>query len=151
MFTPIKMVDDVCFSVYKCCTFLSRPYTTMTNKKNNKRKRGFGAIIDGEVESASTVTPKTIFETKEDGTTIAIQAWESLDAPNPQGTAVDNLTDMPSSSQCYDPIDIPSTPPQPEKRHTHKVHFFVINLHSRTHVPTSPDPAELCPAVRGPH
>jgi hypothetical protein len=123
----------------------------MTNKKNNKRKRGFGAIIDGEVESASTITPKTIFETKEDGTTVAIQAWESLDAPHPQATAVDNSTEMPSSSQCYDPIDIPSTPPQPERRHTHKVHSFIFYLYSCTHVPASPDPAELCPAIRGPH
>lgn len=38
-------------------------------------------MIVGDIDSAQVVTPKTIYETKKDGTVISKQVWESLEAP----------------------------------------------------------------------
>jgi hypothetical protein len=96
----------------------------MSTKRNNKRKRK-GPMIDGEIDSALTVTPKTISETKEDGTTVTKQIWVSLDKPHVtqrRATVVEEQADIPAVG--YDPDDIPL--PQQEGTRTYQVRIYYI-------------------------
>lgn len=95
----------------------------MSNQKTNKRKRK-GPMIDGEIDSALTVTPKTISETKKDGTTVTKQVWVSLDKPKvtqARITVVEQQADLPALG--YDPGDnIPS--PQQDGTRTYQVRIM---------------------------
>jgi hypothetical protein len=74
-------------------------------------------MVDGEVESAQVVTPKTINETLKDGTTVKKKVWVSLDTPCSSKTTVENRPQSPTMD--YDPVDIGS--PQPERRKQYQV------------------------------
>ena len=73
-------------------------------------------MVDGEVESALVVTPKTINETKKDGTTVKKKVWVSLGMPSSSSTTVENHPQSPIMD--YEPVDIGS--PQPEKRNKYQ-------------------------------
>lgn len=79
------------------------------SKKIGKRKRGEGPRMEGDVRLATVVTPKTIYKTKKDGSTVAEKVWVSLDTPTPKVTAVENLQQIPSSDE---PVDMSSPPPE---------------------------------------
>jgi hypothetical protein len=73
-----------------------------------------GPIIIGDVESAQVVTPKTIYETKRDGSLMQKQVWESLDPNTSVGPIVDK--GQPFVPFDNEPADFPS--PQPEHSYT---------------------------------
>lgn len=76
-----------------------------------------GPMIDGDVESASVVIPKTILHTKMDGTVVTEEVWEALDEPIPKPTAVENRPN--TSPFIYEPLENPSPPP--ESQNTQRV------------------------------
>lgn len=84
--------------------------------KNNKRKRGRPAMIDGEVDSATVVTQRTITETNNDGTTITRRVWVSLDTPKEKQTTVEKTPERPTFEfePVYEPADM-STPQKVNK------------------------------------
>jgi len=92
--------------------------TTMSTKRQSKRKRGPGPLIVGDVESAQVVTPKTIYETKSDGTLATKQVWESLEEHVPDKPVVESHSEIPSLT--YEPVD-DNPSPQPESTQTYRV------------------------------
>jgi hypothetical protein len=92
--------------------------TTMSTKRQSKRKRGPGPMIVGDVESAQVVTPKTIYETKSDGTLATKQVWESLEEHVPDKPVVESHSEIPSLT--YEPVD-DNPSPQPESTQTYRV------------------------------
>jgi hypothetical protein len=122
----------------------------MSTKRNNKRKRK-GPMIDGEIDSALTVTPKTISETKEDGTTVTKQIWVSLDKPQVtqrRATVVEEQADIPAVG--YDPDDIPS--PQQEGTRTYQVRINILsNSNSISLIYYRLDTKGLYTAIHGPN
>jgi len=77
-------------------------------------------MVDGEIDSADVITPKTIYKTKKDGTIVTEKGWESLNTPNKKPTVVEKQPEIPSFG--YDPVDMPS--PQQEKKRTHRVSLY---------------------------
>jgi hypothetical protein len=88
-------------------------------------------MIIGEIESAQVVTPKTIYETKEDGTISQKEVWESLDATTSNFLAInDKRNEMPGNEMPpndYEPVEIPS--PQQEPSYTHQVSQQFSQIH----------------------
>ena len=92
------------------------------SKKSGKRKRGDRPMIDGDIDSAMVVTPETIYINKKDGSRVAKQIWVSLDKPNLNNTAVENLPEIPEMPFFNDPADMPSTHPEPARRNRVSIH-----------------------------
>jgi hypothetical protein len=84
--------------------------TMMSTKKTNKRKRGKGPMLDGDIDSAQAVMPQTISEIKKDGSTVTKRVWVSLDTPNPNLSAVEDSTEMPAFEN--EPADMSLAPPE---------------------------------------
>jgi hypothetical protein len=84
----------------------------MSTERNTKRRRKMGPMIVGDVDSAQVVTPKRIYERKEDGTLTSTEVWQSLDPPAPLVTPVVKER----STFEYQPDDLrnPSPSPPPE-------------------------------------
>jgi KDZ transposase family protein len=74
-------------------------------------------MIDGEIESAMTVTPETIYETNKEGITVAKQVWVSLDAPKEKLIAIEKSPKIPAFE--YDDVNMLSPPP--ERTQTYRV------------------------------
>jgi len=80
-------------------------------------------MIIGEIDSAQVVTPKTIYETMEDGTVLEKEVWKSLDETPLNTPAIEDrrnetpVNEMPPND--YEPVDIPSPPQEPS--YTHQV------------------------------
>jgi hypothetical protein len=70
-------------------------------------------MIIGDIESQSVVTPRTIQETKKDGTVVTKKVWEPLHTPTERSTSeefytVENQNEYPEYE--YEPADIPTQP-----------------------------------------
>lgn len=89
----------------------------MGNKKINRRKRGLGPLLDGDVDSASVVTPTTVYVTKKDGSVVEKQVWESLDTPTPNASTSEKPP--PTPTFVYETMENHSPPP--ERSQTHRV------------------------------
>lgn len=81
--------------------------TAMSTQKTTKRKRGKGPMIIGDVDSARVVTPKTIYETKKDGSVVAKEVWGSLYSPAPDLPAIPDNSKKKTTME-YEAYDIPS-------------------------------------------
>jgi hypothetical protein len=114
--SSLSLINPLVFTLY-----------FMSSQRNTKRKRG--PMIIGEVESAEVVTPKTVYETKKDGTVRSKQVWEQLD---PTSTHVTPVVDKRKERAAeYEPDDFRNPSPQPEPSHTSPVsvslnYFFEI-------------------------
>jgi hypothetical protein len=75
-------------------------------------------MIIGTVDSAALVTPKTITETRKDGSVVTKKVWESLNPQTPQLPGnVEHQKSKERPPNEYDPVDISS--PQPEGSFTY--------------------------------
>lgn len=98
----------------------------MSTTKRYKRQRKNGPMIDGDVDSAQVVTPRTITETKRDGSIIKKQVWESLDTPSPKSSAMENTPEVPAMGDeqshypAFDPAFDPANPSHPPPVRTKK-------------------------------
>lgn len=103
----------------------------MNSRKSHKRKRGNNPILEGDVRLAEAVTPKTITETKNDGSIVTKKVWISLDTPSTNLTAEANAVDMPPALEVepenMSPPENMSTP-IPERTHTYRVSIYQIKL-----------------------
>jgi hypothetical protein len=97
--------------------------TVMNTRKFNKRKRGKGPMLDGDVTSAQVVTSQTISETRKDGSTVLKRVWVSLDTPHQNLTAVENPAQMPGFDE--EPGDMPSPP-------TDQTNKYQVSVHTST-------------------
>ena len=80
-----------------------------------------GPMIVGDVNSAQVVTPKTIYETKEDGTLTSTEVWQSLDPQTPQVTPVVKER----STFEYEPDELRNPSPPPEGSYKPTVRLLV--------------------------
>jgi hypothetical protein len=94
-------------------------------KKSQKRKRGRQPMVDGEIESAKTVTHTKVTVINDDGTISVNQVLESLDNPRklPPDPKRPERDDIPIMD--YDMHNLNNISPPPERTKTYRVR---INL-----------------------
>ena len=96
--------------------------TTMATIRSTKRKR---PMIVGEADAAQVVRPRTIYETKKDGSVVNKTIWEPLYTPLPNAPdipAVEQRMDSPPPL-FFEPGDKPS--PQPEFSRSKSVRKYI--------------------------
>lgn len=116
-------------------------FTNMSNKRPTKRRKG--PLKVGDIELAKVVTPKTIYETKKDGTVVSKKVWISLDTPTPKIPTVEE-----SSGLDYGPIDEPfDVSPPPERTHASQVSNYFIEKFGLSETPTDAKNAKKLPTA----
>jgi hypothetical protein len=107
-------------------------------------------MIIGELDSAEVVTPKTIYETMEDGTVLEKEVWKSLHETPSNTPPIDDRRNETTGNEMppndYEPVEIPS--PQQEPSYTHQVSQWLYNTF--VYLNTSPDTTQLFAAICGP-
>jgi hypothetical protein len=78
-------------------------------------------MIIGDVDSAQVVTPKTIQQTKKDGTVVTKQVWQPL-YPHVSDKKPSESPEMTFGYEAGEPADIAS--PQPERTKTYRVRLI---------------------------
>lgn len=76
-------------------------------------------MVDGELDSATVVTGKIIYETQKDGTTIRKKVWVPLEPSIPSNPSNSTSKNVEISDENYEPNDMES--PQPEIRTMYQV------------------------------
>lgn len=74
-------------------------------------------MLNGDDNSAIVVTPKTIYETKNDRSVLMKQVWEALNTPTAQDSIIEKKAQTPPFT--YEPFNHHSPPP--DRTETHRV------------------------------